>query len=122
MTAPSDAGGPGNPDGLEPISRIEAALARLGAEHEPPVGWEARVLAATAPPPRRAWWWLAIAMKALKAATRMLQKATKSVPKVLMKSKNSMEFKKSFMSANNFQQASEWLLQVKSTLFTIQGD
>lgn len=43
----------------EPISRIEAALAGLGAEHEPPVGWEARVLAATAAPtPRRWWWWL----------------------------------------------------------------
>lgn len=43
----------------EPIARIEAALARLGAEHEPPVGWEARVLAATAAPaPRRWWWWL----------------------------------------------------------------
>jgi hypothetical protein len=44
----------------EPIARIEAALSRLGAEHEPPVGWEARVLAATAPPPRRSWWWLAL--------------------------------------------------------------
>jgi hypothetical protein len=29
----------------EPISRVEAALARLGAEHEPPAGWEGKVLA-----------------------------------------------------------------------------
>jgi hypothetical protein len=35
--------------------RIEAALARLGAEHEPPVGWEARVLAAVGAS-RRRWW------------------------------------------------------------------
>jgi hypothetical protein len=41
----------------EPISRIEAALAGLGAEHEPPAGWEARVLAATAAPRSRRWWW-----------------------------------------------------------------
>jgi hypothetical protein len=38
------------------IERIEAALARLGEEHEPPVGWEARVLAAAAPPRKRPWW------------------------------------------------------------------
>lgn len=44
----------------EPIARIEAALAGLGAEHEPPAGWEARVLAATAPRTRTwpRWWWL----------------------------------------------------------------
>lgn len=42
----------------EPIARIEAALKRLGEEHEPPLGWEARVLAATAPPkPKPRWWW-----------------------------------------------------------------
>ena len=29
----------------EPLSRIEAALARLGAEHEPSAGWEDKVLA-----------------------------------------------------------------------------
>jgi hypothetical protein len=40
----------------EPIARIEAALTRLGAEHEPPPGWEARVLAATARRTRRPWW------------------------------------------------------------------
>jgi hypothetical protein len=42
----------------EPIARIEAALARLGAEHEPPAGWEARVLAATVERKRARWWWL----------------------------------------------------------------
>ena len=37
----------------EPIARIEAALERLGAEHEPPADWEARVLAQIG----RAPWW-----------------------------------------------------------------
>ncbi|MEO7730736.1 MAG: hypothetical protein ABIY55_07175 [Kofleriaceae bacterium] len=73
MTVPSDAGGPSTPsdplESLEPIARIEAALSRLGQEHEPPLGWEARVLAATAPPRRRAWWWFAApAMLAAAAA------------------------------------------------------
>lgn len=59
---------------IEPIDRIEAALSRLGAEHEPPVGWEAKVLAATATAtaththighpkqghPRNKWWWLVV--------------------------------------------------------------
>jgi hypothetical protein len=43
----------------EPIARIEAALRDLGADHAPPVGWEARVLAATAPRKPWRWWWLA---------------------------------------------------------------
>lgn len=46
--------------------RIEQAIAGLGAEHEPPVGWEARVLAATAERPRR-WWLLAIPAVAIAA-------------------------------------------------------
>jgi len=49
----------------EPIARIEAALTRLGAEHEPPVGWQARVLAATATPKPRPWWWFAMPAVAL---------------------------------------------------------
>lgn len=49
----------------EPIDRIEAALTRLGAEHEPPVGWQARVLAATAPRKRKPWWWFAVPVAAL---------------------------------------------------------
>lgn len=58
----------------EPIDRIEAALSRLGAEHEPPLGWEARVLAATATSTAahthtghpeqghtgKKWWWLVV--------------------------------------------------------------
>ena len=40
----------------EPIARIEAALSQLGREHEPPAGWEVRVLAATTMPRRRPWW------------------------------------------------------------------
>jgi hypothetical protein len=43
----------------EPIARIEAALASLGAEHEPPLGWEARVLAAAGRPRRMLWWFSA---------------------------------------------------------------
>jgi len=60
MTGPNDPARPSHTtEGLEPIARIEAALSRLGEEHEPPLGWEARVLAATAPPRKRAWWWFA---------------------------------------------------------------
>ncbi|HWU88551.1 MAG TPA: hypothetical protein VN253_14815 [Kofleriaceae bacterium] len=42
------------------IARIEAELAKLGAELSPPAGWQARVLAEVAARPRRRWWWLAI--------------------------------------------------------------
>jgi hypothetical protein len=70
MTEPIDR----EPIDREPIDRIEAALSRLGAQHEPPVGWEAKVLAATATStathahigypkqghPRNKWWWLAV--------------------------------------------------------------
>jgi hypothetical protein len=35
------------------MSRIEAALARLGAEHEPPAGWEDKVLAQIE---QGSWW------------------------------------------------------------------
>jgi hypothetical protein len=51
-----------------PLDRIEAALSRLGAEHEPPLGWEARVLAAVAAPRRRPWWQFAAPGLALAAA------------------------------------------------------
>ncbi len=47
--------------------RIEAALARLGAEHEPPPGWEMRVLAAVGAT-RRRWWAYAAPGVALAAA------------------------------------------------------
>lgn len=39
---------------IESNQRIEEALAQLGREYEPPLGWEARVLAATRA--RRPWW------------------------------------------------------------------
>lgn len=35
----------------DPIERIEDGLRGLGAEHEPPAGWDKRVLDATAPRP-----------------------------------------------------------------------
>ena len=47
------------------ITRVEAALRQLGAEHEPPHGWQARVLAAIQPRPRWCLWWLAIPALAL---------------------------------------------------------
>jgi hypothetical protein len=50
-----------------PDDRIAAALARLGAEHEPPVGWEARVMAAV-DGTRRRWWVYAAPGAALAAA------------------------------------------------------
>ncbi len=37
-------------------ARIEAQLARLGAELSPPVGWQARVLAAAGARPPPGWW------------------------------------------------------------------
>jgi hypothetical protein len=40
----------------DPTARIEAALSHLGSEHEPPAGWEARVIAATTAPQRKPWW------------------------------------------------------------------
>lgn len=43
-----------------PILRLEAALAGLGAAHEPPWGWQTRVLAAVEAPRRRRGWWLAL--------------------------------------------------------------
>jgi hypothetical protein len=54
------------------IERIETALADAGAGHEPPRGWEARVLAAVEARPRRtiARWWLLV--PALAAAAVVL--------------------------------------------------
>ena len=53
----------------EPLERIESALKRLGAEHEPPPGWESRVLAAVAAERRsRPWWMFAAPGVALAAA------------------------------------------------------
>jgi hypothetical protein len=47
----------------DPSTRLERAIEQLGAEHEPPPGWQAKVLAAVAPKPRR-WfasrWWFAV--------------------------------------------------------------
>ncbi len=47
----------------DPSTRLERAIEQLGAEHEPPPGWEAKVLAAVSPKPRR-WfasrWWFAV--------------------------------------------------------------
>ena len=57
----------------EPMARIEAALARLGEEHEPPAGWEARVLAAAGHPrSKRRWWWFTVPTMALAAAAAVL--------------------------------------------------
>jgi hypothetical protein len=65
-------GASGGVSGGVSIERIEAALARLGAEHEPPVGWENRVMAAVGAAPRRRWWWFAVPAAALAAAALAL--------------------------------------------------
>jgi hypothetical protein len=49
--------------------RIEGGLAALGEDDEPAPGWQARVLAATAPRPKRRWWWFAIPAPVLAAAS-----------------------------------------------------
>jgi len=56
----------------DPDARLEAALARLGAEHEPPAGWQARVLAATEARRRRPWWWFVVPVVALAAGGLVL--------------------------------------------------
>jgi hypothetical protein len=43
-----------------PIARMEAALERMGAEHEPPLGWEIRVLAEVRVRPLQSRWWVAL--------------------------------------------------------------
>ncbi len=56
-----------------PDERIEAALRTIGAEHEPPVGWQARVLARTTRArQRRHWWLLALPGLAVAAAITVL--------------------------------------------------
>lgn len=62
--------------------RIEAALARLGAEYEPPLGWQARVLAATQPAARRPWWAYAMPAAAV-AATALCVVQFRQAPPVL---------------------------------------
>lgn len=55
--------------------RVTRALAQLGAEHEPPLGWESRVLAAiSAPVPARACrrWWYAVPAAAAVAIAAVL--------------------------------------------------
>ena len=64
----------------DPSTRLERAIAQLGSEHEPPPGWQARVLAAieSSKPPQSsplAWlrrWWAAIAAPVLAAAAVVL--------------------------------------------------
>lgn len=68
----SEPGGSNESSNGVSIERIEAALARLGAEHEPPVGWESRVMAAVGAAPRRRWWWFAAPAAALAAAALAL--------------------------------------------------
>ena len=71
-----------------PLVRIETALEHLGDEHEPPPGWEDRVLAATAPRPQRWRAWFAAPVTALAAvlglwlwsATRVVALALEVTP------------------------------------------
>lgn len=68
MSGADDRGAAGGADGSRADDRILRALAQLGAEHEPPAGWERRVFAAVEDRPRRRWWWFAIPLAALAAA------------------------------------------------------
>ncbi len=52
----------------EPPDRLEEALAKIGSEHEPPQGWQERVLSATRLPRPRRWWIVALPMIAAAAA------------------------------------------------------
>jgi hypothetical protein len=64
-------------------ARIEAALARLGEEHQPPVGWEARVLAATGATRRRPWWMYAAPGLTLAAAAVVVLILVRPSPQVV---------------------------------------
>lgn len=64
----------------EELARIEAALRRLGADAEPPEGWERRVLAKVAERrPRRGWW----TVPALALASAIMLAAPPSRPREL---------------------------------------
>jgi hypothetical protein len=64
----------------EPNARIEAALSQLGGEHEPPAGWQARVLAATTTPRRTPWWPFATSAVAVAVAGAVFVIAQASGP------------------------------------------
>lgn len=71
---------------MEPIARIEAAIAELGAMHEPPAGWEARVLAQTGAVSR--WrrllrWKIAIPIAAAGAAAAIALATISPAPREL---------------------------------------
>jgi hypothetical protein len=66
-----------------PILRLEAALARLGAAHEPPWGWQTRVLAAVKTPRRQRGWWLALPAAAALALPLALVRPPPEDPLVL---------------------------------------
>jgi diadenosine tetraphosphatase ApaH/serine/threonine PP2A family protein phosphatase len=68
----------------DPTDRLIRGLEQLGAEHEPPPGWEARVLRALAPRPRRTPWWLAIPVAALAAGVVVLLVLWRPRPEALV--------------------------------------
>jgi hypothetical protein len=70
----------------DPITRLEQAIEQLGADLEPPPGWEARVLAAVEPR-RRSWLargWLAIpAVAAIALVAVLLPRSLSRAPEPL---------------------------------------
>lgn len=70
----------------DPSTRLEHAIEQLGADVEPPPGWEARVLAAVEPR-RRSWLargWLAIpAVAAIALAAVLLSRSPQRAPQPL---------------------------------------
>lgn len=70
----------------DPRTRLEHAIEQLGADLEPPPGWEGRVLAAVAPRRRSglAWAWLAIpAVAAIALVAVVLPRSTRRAPEPL---------------------------------------
>jgi hypothetical protein len=65
-------------------ARIEAALAQLGADHEPPAGWEARVMAAVGASRRRRWVYAAPGVALAAAAAVALIVLRRPVPEIAL--------------------------------------
>lgn len=68
---------------IAPEERIVAALARLGAEYEPPLGWQARVLAASRPRRAHRPWWSYVMPAAAVAAAAVCVLQFRAPPRAL---------------------------------------
>jgi hypothetical protein len=65
----------------DPETRLVRAIEELGADYEPPAGWQARVLAAVAPRPRaRLRWWFAVPVAAVVVGAVVVDRWTRPPP------------------------------------------